>query len=200
MSRSAPCTRSIWCIALVLVGSAIVACKREPARATSDAPGIADDIALIEAELEQNADDLEAEGIYVARASRDVAPQEVQQQPIPPGAEEPGETEEEDAPDLAGGEQPVDAPSPESNAEARSVVKSKRDGYWSRWLDKRGRKKNEAERCQRICDLAEATCDLADKICELAQSHPDEVRYEEACSRAEHQCRVAAEACTACAD
>ena len=65
---------------------------------------------------------------------------------------------------------------------------------------KRGGKKNEAERCQRICDLAEATCDLADKICELAQSHPDEVRYDEACSRAEHQCRVAAEACTACAD
>jgi hypothetical protein len=198
MSRSAPCTRSILCIAIVLAGSA---CKKEAARATSDAPGIADDIALIEAELEQNADDLEAEGIYVARASRDAAPTRVQQQPPAEAeAEEPAEVDEEDAPDLGGSEQPVDAESPASNVENRESQKSKRDGYWSRWLDKRGRKKNEAERCQRICDLAEATCDLADKICELAQSHPDEVRYDEACSRAEHQCRVAAEACTACAD
>jgi hypothetical protein len=195
MGRSAARTRRR--ISAVVIGGLIAACKAAPTAAPPGEAGLRDDIAAIEAELERNADDLEAEGIYVARADH-VQPQPVQQQP--PRDEFEGDVSPTAEPELGEeDEAAVDSERSEGVASGRKSKES-REGYWSRWLSKRERKKDEAQRCQRICDLAEATCELADRICELAQRHPDEVRYETACERAEHQCRVAAEACTACAE
>jgi hypothetical protein len=55
-----------------------------------------------------------------------------------------------------------------------------------------------APRCQPLCELAATSCDLQTRVCELADEHEGEPRYEEACVRAQDQCRVATEACTAC--
>jgi hypothetical protein len=55
-------------------------------------------------------------------------------------------------------------------------------------------------RCQRVCELSEATCDLQDKICTLADAHEGEPRYASACERADDHCRRASEACRACSD
>jgi hypothetical protein len=196
MGRPAAGSRTTARIAAVVCGALFVACKaNQPASAPME-PGLHDDIAEIEARLEHNADALEEEGIYVARApapGSDAGPQPVTQQP----------PEEESAAAPPDAEDAVGASEPEADERSEPASDRPRDksrpGYWSRWLAKRTRKKDDAERCQRICDLAEATCELADRICELAQRHPDEVRYEEVCDRAEHHCRVAAEACTACA-
>jgi hypothetical protein len=183
MRRSAFSTRTTARIVAVVGGAWLVACKGPSPAAPPAEPGLRDDIAAIEAQLERNADDLEAEGILVARAPQAPPPAITQQAPREE-ADAAAEREEDDAP-------AADRPAPRDRS---------REGYWSRWLAKRERKKNQAEHCQRICDLAEATCGLADRICELGQRHPDEVRYEEACRRAEHHCRVAAEACTACVE
>jgi hypothetical protein len=57
---------------------------------------------------------------------------------------------------------------------------------------------DEAGRCQRICDLAEATCELQSRICALADDHTGEERYVAACTRADDDCRRASEACRGC--
>jgi hypothetical protein len=197
MRRSVSRPRTAGLVAGLIAGTLLGACKpaARVASPTDEEGPVLDDIADVEAALEDNADELAAEGIYVARA--DAPPQAVQQRPPAPETEvseptavpELDASEDEDAAVEAG-------VSPDASEKPRG---KSREDFWSRWLEKRGRKKNEAERCQRVCDLAEATCELADRICELAQRHPDEVRYEAACDRAGHQCRVAAEACTACA-
>lgn len=55
-------------------------------------------------------------------------------------------------------------------------------------------------RCERVCDLADATCDLEAQICDLASRHPREQRYQRACERAEQQCEAAMDACDRCED
>ncbi len=195
MGRSTAATR--WRIAAVVVGGLIAACKHAKEGPGTSEPSVSDDIAAIEAQLERNADDLEAAGIYVARA-HEGGPGFVQQQPPTPDEAEPGDAEE--PPQASADEDDVALGARDGGASRERESKRSRIGYWSRWLSKRERKKDEAQRCQRICDLAESTCELADRICELAQRHPDEVRYETACSRAEQQCRVAAEACTVCVE
>ncbi|MCB9567961.1 MAG: hypothetical protein H6710_12255 [Myxococcales bacterium] len=53
--------------------------------------------------------------------------------------------------------------------------------------------------CLTVCDLSAATCDLADRICGLADRHPGEERYSQVCGRAREDCRMASQACEACA-
>lgn len=55
-----------------------------------------------------------------------------------------------------------------------------------------------ASRCERVCDLAEAICGLESKICDMADRHPTERRYAETCARAESDCDRASAACTDC--
>ncbi|MEM6995634.1 MAG: hypothetical protein AAF721_34300 [Myxococcota bacterium] len=62
----------------------------------------------------------------------------------------------------------------------------------------RAERRASSSRCDRVCDLAEATCGLAGHICSLAEKHPDDARYLEACVRAERQCDAADQACQAC--
>ena len=57
----------------------------------------------------------------------------------------------------------------------------------------------DADRCERVCNLAESICDLEGKICDLAEKHEGEERYAKACTRAEEHCERATKACTACA-
>jgi hypothetical protein len=56
----------------------------------------------------------------------------------------------------------------------------------------------DADRCTRICNLAEAICDLEGKICDLAEAHEGDERYAKACERADGDCERATKACTAC--
>lgn len=58
--------------------------------------------------------------------------------------------------------------------------------------------RREPSRCERVCDLADATCDLEAQICDLASHHPEQERYQLACTRAEAQCEAAMEACERC--
>lgn len=55
-----------------------------------------------------------------------------------------------------------------------------------------------ATRCERICNIADATCGLEAKICELADAHAGEPRYGRVCDRARHDCELASESCNAC--
>ena len=54
-------------------------------------------------------------------------------------------------------------------------------------------------RCTNICAISRSICDLEAQICSLAERHVDERRYSEVCERASADCRVAQEACNACA-
>ena len=59
-------------------------------------------------------------------------------------------------------------------------------------------KKDEATRCERICDLKVAICDVAERICGLAEAHEGEAKYADACTRAEDRCEQATDACDSC--
>ena len=59
---------------------------------------------------------------------------------------------------------------------------------------------DEGDRCQRVCDLADAICDLKDQVCDLAARHPDEPHYGQVCERATEDCEVATNACEGCDD
>jgi hypothetical protein len=53
-------------------------------------------------------------------------------------------------------------------------------------------------RCQQICEISAAICSLEASICGLVPRHPDDERYQAACTRAAEDCRFATEACHAC--
>ena len=57
---------------------------------------------------------------------------------------------------------------------------------------------NEARDCAQVCELAEAICDLEVRICAMASAHPEDDRYDAACSRAGGDCRAASRACNDC--
>lgn len=176
--------------------AALAGCKPPSTTATApDESDVPDDIAQIEARLARNADDLQAAGIVVVARRTETAepstPAEPAEEGAPPEAEERAERVESDA-----------APQPEPEASARAPAVDPLDEAPQRGRKRRFERRDaraQDDRCQRICDLAEATCDLADRICNLATRHPDEVRYETACDRAEDQCDSAAEACNGCA-
>jgi hypothetical protein len=60
--------------------------------------------------------------------------------------------------------------------------------------------KTEADRCARICDLAEAICAIETNVCRLASEHPGDARYADVCARAETDCELASSACKECSD
>lgn len=60
--------------------------------------------------------------------------------------------------------------------------------------------KTEADRCGRICDLAEAICAIETNVCRLASEHPGDARYADVCARAEGDCELASSACKECSD
>jgi hypothetical protein len=60
--------------------------------------------------------------------------------------------------------------------------------------------KTEADRCARICDLAEAICAIETNVCRLASEHPGDARYADVCARAEGDCELASSACKECSD
>jgi hypothetical protein len=203
---SALCAPLRYFLGIVVALVAVAGCKPASMAATApDESDLPDDIAQIEATLARNADDLQAAGVVVVARRTDVesggdaaaSPPEVSE----PEAEEPPAGEEEgEAPVLA----PSDpSPTPESAPPPAMAPKDEDDApprrARARRFEARRAGRRGDDRCQRICDLAEATCDLADRICGLATRHPDEVRYETACARAEDQCDSAADACNACA-
>lgn len=60
------------------------------------------------------------------------------------------------------------------------------------------KKKDGMSRCERICGLKDAICDVSDRICGLAETHADDKKYTEACTRSESRCTQATDACSSC--
>jgi len=58
--------------------------------------------------------------------------------------------------------------------------------------------KDKAGRCERICKLRDAICDVSERICGLAETHEDDSKYSEACTRSESRCEQATTACSTC--
>ncbi len=197
-----PCTP--WAIGLLLL-LASAGCKPAGTKAPE---AQLDDIAAIESELAANRARLESQGVVLTppgRPSEDraVADEEGGDATSPkPAVNPPPEPEPEpapqptDAPSIASEEADDDAPELESSEHSRDYRSSRKERKNSR----RSANRDERTRCERICDLSDNTCDLADKICALADEHVDDVRYEDACDRAEAQCEAATDACTRCED
>ncbi len=151
-----------------------------------------------------NAERLEAQGVRLAFATSS-----------PTGeADAPGGSRSYDGKDESESSEPAAPPAePAPEPESEPVVAAEEDAASSddkldvgaarapspskRKASER-RTRGEQTRCERICDLAEATCTLSDRICELAAEHVDDVRYENACERATSQCEAASEACSMC--
>lgn len=184
---------------LSMAAVCVVACK-PAAPAHFPAAGLPDDIAAIEAELARNRAELESAGIMVAMAG----PPRLE--PQPPSAGDDGADKAAGAPaadsDYTEAEaeevadEPPSAPPPEPTVGEAEPV---RPATVSRQERLRVRARRDSpSRCDRICELADLTCDLAQRVCTLAHSHAGEPRYEEACTRAQDQCRAASSACTDC--
>ncbi|MBX7077669.1 MAG: hypothetical protein K1X88_00695 [Nannocystaceae bacterium] len=63
---------------------------------------------------------------------------------------------------------------------------------------KRASTRDEDDRCDRLCGLAETTCELRDRVCELSERHQGDTRYSDSCARAEDQCDAATVHCESC--
>ncbi len=190
-------------LALAALASALAGCKSDAKSAPPMAP--LDDLAAIESELDANASRLQAQGIRLAQATMPAPAVEPAEAKL--GGDDDAshqESERDFAGDLepapAAPPEPEDAPSMDSAAEESVTVAGRSAERKQKRSSRRRDKKAADTRCDRICDLAESTCALSDRICALANEHVDDVRYAEACTRAEAQCEAAAEACTACAD
>jgi len=161
----------VWIVAFF--GMATVSgCARRAPEATA-VPGPDASIEDYEQALENNEERLRAEGITVA--------------PAPPAEPEvAGAAEaEEDATVLE--TEPAE-PEYAAGAPARDMAQQER----------RRERRAERDRCDRICDLAEAACNLQSRICALADRHAGEARYESVCQRANDHCRLASDACSTC--
>jgi hypothetical protein len=159
----------VWIVAVYGLAT-LSGCAKGAPEATA-IPGPDASIEDYEQALQSNEERLRREGITVAPA---------------PEAEMAGAAEaEEDATVLE-----PEAPEPDyaAGAPARDMVQQER---------RRDRRAGR-ERCDRICDLAEATCNLEARICAMADRHAGEARYRSACQRASDQCRLASDACSSC--
>ncbi|MCX4246765.1 hypothetical protein [Paraliomyxa miuraensis] len=194
----------------LIAGLAVTGCKssgksKDPSRDVRDWT-----LAEIEAELQRNDEALASEGIMIAAATVPTAPT-----PSPGVEQAAGEEQESiesiesddgaEAPELVEPEpEPVqdDAPMPApAAAEPDYAFESEEAVAYERRRGRRSSSRREVpSRCERVCDLAEATCDLETQICELALRHPGEARYVQACERAEQQCVAATRACSRCDD
>jgi hypothetical protein len=186
LSRSRP-HAWLW---LAVIAVCAVGCKKSSPTREPDYR-VDDDIAMVESELDRAEAELRSEGIAIPQP----APAEPPPPQPPPEPTETIETDDDDAaPELE--EPPMSAAEPADAGEER--VERQRAGFFSRWLARRRAKKAKSERCERVCDLADAICELRDRVCDLAERHRDDTRYEDACLRADDQCRAARDACSAC--
>lgn len=182
--------------ALIFATCSLAACKAPMSRAPRE-PQRLDDLASIEDALNRNASELRGQGITIPepQPEPDAATEPAPEPPAAPPTEiTVTDDDGEDAPESAEFERDVREESPPAPTSIEgSSVRKKRSSR-----SRRANRKDQADRCERLCDLAAATCDLADRICDLANEHVDDVRYEDACDRAEIQCEAAADACNAC--
>lgn len=194
----------VWVLGIV-AGLPLTACR---AKGRSEAPGRdvrGWTLAEIEAELQRNDQALASAGIMVAAAS---VPPVTTAEPAP-ATEPTGEEAPAEADDAGEGVQPTtpEAYEPAPTAAPPDYADEPLEAEASSYGQGRERQRRASahrdqapSRCERVCDLAEATCELETQICELAERHPDEPRYAQACARAEQQCEAAARACDRCED
>lgn len=137
-----------------------------------------------QARLAENADALQAAGVYV---------------PPAPGRDRGAEGDGARADAVAPAE-PDDAPTTTSRAGAPEEAEERAIVSKEAKKDRRAARNRTSTRCERVCGLAEATCDLQVQICELSDRHPGDVRYADTCARAQQQCDAAARECQRCDD
>lgn len=176
-----------WAAALALL-SACAGRRGGTARPKPTAPD------AIAAELDRNERELANLGIDIGEpaAGGDAGPTTTAEpEPPPTDAPDPVQTPTTPPPE------PMPEPDDDDYADAEASAPAEYEEQDSSSVREK-RRERAPTRCDRICDLAEATCELADHVCRLAEDHEDDPRYAEACTRAERQCRVADEACRAC--
>jgi len=201
-TRPARDSRRLLALGAVLLS--LGGCKAASGTTDAESPATElNDIVAIESELALNAERLEAQGVrlaYATEAPADKAGGAARSSadgddgtgaPGPLPAAPPAESAPEPEPAVEAEE--------EATADAAELDSRRGVSLSKRKAEKR-KNRNKRTRCERICDLAEATCTLADRICGLADEHVDDVRYEDACDRAGSQCEAASEACSACED
>ena len=183
-------------VAVLVVAGAATACK--PMGKDMRAPqGPVTSIDDAESRLAANARRLEAAGISVP----DAAPAPTEEAEVSEGDGGGGDDatalDDDDAPqgEGAGAEVAADGVDERDFVEedagpAPPAAAGSSDGFAA--------KRSDRSRCDRICELAASTCDLAQRVCDLADDHPDEARYQHACSDAELQCQAATDACSGC--
>jgi hypothetical protein len=203
-------------IALTLVVAllaALQACKKqEPSRTPTE---LDDDIAQIDAALHQREAELQRAGIVVAyrapvrsepagaapeipatEPAEDVADEEVptgvEPRPEPPTTTEVAPVESSPTQEREAMDAPRSAP-PDRKRRAHAHASNR-----SRLAAERDQRRPHT-RCEKICVLADTTCELRERVCTLAGEHPDDVRYQDACRRAEDQCGAATQHCESCA-
>ncbi|MBK8234572.1 MAG: hypothetical protein IPK74_03345 [Deltaproteobacteria bacterium] len=191
----------------IVLAALVAACKVTASSGTSAREPVADDLDAIAQALAANEAELSAAGVVVV--ARNDAPANVGS---PPAAED-APTEIDDA-----GGAPVESPpgpdeEPEPDAleaaptatasQARERVTTverearRRRSRRARRAESRA-DESPAPRCERLCGLAETTCELRDRVCSLADRHPDDIRYDVSCRRADDQCEAASAHCLAC--
>lgn len=186
---------------------AVSGCKSAPTKAPN---AQLDNIAAIESELAANQTRLQSQGIVISPPAS--APTEGQIVDDDEGGDEAATEpavipQAEPEPEPTAPPEPGDAPQMEEERDYADAsvdsVATRREARVRGARKKRSRRsadRDDRTRCERICDLSDNTCELADKICALADEHVDDVRYEDACDRAEAQCEAATDACTNCED
>jgi hypothetical protein len=152
------------------------------------------------AALETNENDLRAAGIYVSRAQPGRAEAEppagaAAGPPADPSADPSADGDTELDADAEPMPAPMEAPTDEAYA---PTAADRREVQATRRRSAMKEKRADGHRCERICDLAEMACELEARICEMADKHHGETRYADACTRAQHQCATAADACRTC--
>ena len=211
-----------WGPTLLLGLTVLAGCSGRAKNAQGPTPTTIDEA---ERMLAANRDALEAEGIVVptrVAVAQPVAPRDDDAYGDQSTETKVPDTEAdaiEDDPD-AGGEGDIEVPpEPEPSPEAPLVGEADEDDYVNapsadaprssrsrrryrrqraeRVTDRKKRKETRT-RCERVCDLADATCQLQERICGLADQHVTDVRYEEACARAELQGDAADRECQLC--
>jgi len=176
---------------VVLVGLMSAGCARTsttPPPAAQPEQAVADDIAAVERELDARELELTDLGIALPLAELE--------SPVTEDEDAADEAPEHTAPSepssSADGAAPS-APSESTQAESTQAGRSP--------TTKRVQARSAARsRCERICDLAQATCELSERVCALAAQHADDPRYRDACARADDQCQASSGACAACRD
>jgi len=180
---------------LLCVVVSVTSCAKKGGAPTTAAEGayapppMGDDIAVYERQLAVAEADLRRLGVASVAANLDASA------PAPgAGADVAGSADDGDDDDASieaeQAEREPAAPAADAPPTRDTVTEARKSGRYSR--------REQRDRCESICDVADSVCTLEGKICSLAAAHAEDPRYQNACARASDDCEVGEEACRAC--